>query len=380
MKYKTKFEQWYNKQSVQLILDGCEISPFMQDQITNVLTHRSPTYDQWKNFAYWVKYNVNDDFVQRYDRFSTFSKRDSSSKDIHILRYGEEEGLRRFEAKSKNCTQTKDRFTEKYGNEIGIKKWNAYKEKLSFAHSLEGYIKKYGERKGTIKFNEQRERNSGNLTLERKIELYGEEEGTKKFNTMKKTLSKRHSLENYIRLFGIEEGSKKWNAICAIRSYKNSMDYYIEKYGEEEGLRRIKEVKNNSKSFNSYSKISLSLFNELKHFSDQFGENESSISLTRDEKEICGLWTIKPDFIMDNKIIEFHGDVFHGNPNIFSKEDICNPFDSKLTAGMIWEKDSKRTRILENRGYKVMVIWEDDFKKYKEETVKKCIEFLKEEN
>lgn len=49
-------------------------------------------------------------------------------------------------------------------------------------------------------------------------------------------------------------------------------------------------------------------------------------------------------------------------------------------AGMIWEKDIKRTRILENRGYKVMVIWEDDFKKYKEETVKKCIEFLKEEN
>ena len=78
MRYKTKFEQWYNKQSVQLILDGCEISPFMKDQITNVLTHRSPTYDQWKNFAYWVKYNVNDDFVQRYDRFSTFSKRDSS--------------------------------------------------------------------------------------------------------------------------------------------------------------------------------------------------------------------------------------------------------------------------------------------------------------
>ena len=42
MKYKTKFEQWYNKQSVQLILDGCEISPFMKDQIVNVLTHRSP--------------------------------------------------------------------------------------------------------------------------------------------------------------------------------------------------------------------------------------------------------------------------------------------------------------------------------------------------
>src|SRR5574344_1313075 len=158
------------------------------------------------------------------------------------------------------------------------------------------------------------------------------------------------------------------------------MEYYIEKYCEEEGLRRIKEVKNNSKSFNSYSKISLSLFNELKHLSEQFGENEISISLTRDEKEICGLWTIKPDFIMGNKIIEFHGDVFHGNPNIFSKDDTCNPFDSKLTASMIWEKDGKRTRILENRGYRVLIIWEDDFKKAKEETIKKCIDFLKEEN
>jgi G:T-mismatch repair DNA endonuclease (very short patch repair protein) len=47
---------------------------------------------------------------------------------------------------------------------------------------------------------------------------------------------------------------------------------------------------------------------------------------------------------------------------------------------MIWEKDSKRISILENRGYRVLIIWEYDFKKAKEETVKKCIEFLKEEN
>lgn len=379
MRYNSKYEQWFNKQSIQLILDGCEVNTFMKNQIINVFDHRSPTFDEWKNLAYWVKYNVIDDFVQRYDRFSTFSKRDSSSKDIHILRYGEQEGLRRFEEKSKNCTLTEDGFILKYGTEKGTKKWNEYKEKLSFAHSLEGYIKKYGKKKGTIKFNEQRERNSGNLTLERKIELHGIEEGTKKFNKMKKTLSKRHSLENYTRLFGVEEGTKKWNDICAIRAYKNSMEYYIEKYGIEEGLRRIKEVKNNSKSFNSYSKISLSLFNELKHYSDQFGQNETSISLTRDEKEFCGLWTIKPDFIMGNKIIEFHGDVFHGNPNIFSKDDPCNPFDSTLTAGMIWEKDSKRTTILENRGYKVLIIWEDDFKKSKEEIIKKCIGFLKED-
>ena len=33
-----------------------------------------------------------------------------------------------------------------------------------------------------------------------------------------------------------------------------------------------------------------------------------------------------------NTVYEFHGDVFHGNPSIFNKEDKCHPYND-MTAG-----------------------------------------------
>ena len=45
-----------------------------------------------------------------------------------------------------------------------------------------------------------------------------------------------------------------------------------------------------------------------------------------------------------------------------------------MTAKEMWEFDKLKINTAENHGYTIMVIWEDV--KNKENTIKKCIEFL----
>ena len=42
----------------------------------------------------------------------------------------------------------------------------------------------------------------------------------------------------------------------------------------------------------------------------------------------------------------------------------------------IWKKDEKRKKYIEKQGYKLYVVWESDYKKEPENTIKKCLQFL----
>ena len=46
----------------------------------------------------------------------------------------------------------------------------------------------------------------------------------------------------------------------------------------------------------------------------------------------------------------------------------------------IWEKDKIRINSIEKEGYKVLIIWENDYNKNKKESIQKCIDFLKNKN
>ena len=49
---------------------------------------------------------------------------------------------------------------------------------------------------------------------------------------------------------------------------------------------------------------------------------------------------------------------------------------TKLKAIDKWELDYIKIQYAQSQGYKVLVVWESDFKKNKEEVIKKCIQFL----
>lgn len=93
-------------------------------------------------------------------------------------------------------------------------------------------------------------------------------------------------------------------------------------------------------------------------------------------KEITN-WTIKEevhtniypytvDFLIEEKvIIEFYGDFWHANPEIYDADDTLNrPGNQIKTAKEIWLKDEKRLQyIVEKMKLPVIIVWEKDYKK-----------------
>jgi hypothetical protein len=67
-----------------------------------------------------------------------------------------------------------------------------------------------------------------------------------------------------------------------------------------------------------------------------------------------------------NTAIEFYGDYWHCNPEIYNRD--YNHSYKNMTAGQIWEHDKKRIcEIKNNYNIQILTIWEKDWKQNKEE-------------
>jgi len=150
-----------------------------------------------------------------------------------------------------------------------------------------------------------------------------------------------------------------------------SKEWFIKKYGKEGELKymdfytkKINTLFNTNKNLNNkkYSKISQKLFNSIK---EDLGENkkiyyaenggEYFINLTNEEKLKINKFCIRPDFLVDDKIIEFNGDYWHR--------------DTK-------NADDLRYGFLKNLGYKILVINECEYKKTPDKVLENCLKFI----
>jgi hypothetical protein len=62
-----------------------------------------------------------------------------------------------------------------------------------------------------------------------------------------------------------------------------------------------------------------------------------------------------------NTVYEFHGDVWHGNPNIFEPNEMCHPYVD-VTAGELFAKTIDRENQIISSGYNLVVMWESDYR------------------
>jgi G:T-mismatch repair DNA endonuclease (very short patch repair protein) len=72
------------------------------------------------------------------------------------------------------------------------------------------------------------------------------------------------------------------------------------------------------------------------------------------------------DFLIDGSklIIEVNGDFWHMNPDLYGSTDMgCSYKNIPMTAEQIWQKDYTKKILAENSGYRVLYIWESDFKR-----------------
>lgn len=81
-----------------------------------------------------------------------------------------------------------------------------------------------------------------------------------------------------------------------------------------------------------------------------------------------------PDIRIDkNIIIEFYGNYWHANPRIYKEGNIVH---HKIIAKQIWENDKKRIKMLEDSGFKVFIVWQDEYQNNRKETIKRIINKL----
>jgi G:T-mismatch repair DNA endonuclease (very short patch repair protein) len=178
------------------------------------------------------------------------------------------------------------------------------------------------------------------------------------------------------------------------RQATNSLQKQIDKHGIIEGT--LKFIKRNkewsekielmykdgkfSKCPNSNSMVANEFFTKLVEQGNFIkSEYHSAINgkeYTRYFKDLQT--TFAYDFVhRDSKvIIEFNGDIFHGNPDLYESTD-KQPF-SKQEFGEIWKKDELKKDAIEKVGYKVIYVWEYDYVKNPQQQIQRCLDFIKE--
>ena len=77
-----------------------------------------------------------------------------------------------------------------------------------------------------------------------------------------------------------------------------------------------------------------------------------------------------------NSLIEIYGDKFHANPEIYKENDFPHPYKKNFSAKQIQQYDLLRQKYLEEKGYKIIVIWEKEINKIGIKEVSKCIKKL----
>lgn len=175
--------------------------------------------------------------------------------------------------------------------------------------------------------------------------------------------------------YNIKDAKKKLSE----RQRTFTLEKCIEKYGEIEGLKRWKErQKKWSKSFaksikGGYSGKELLFIEDLLNtINDKEIENNHYSQISKNH-QLC-IESYRYDFSYNNHIIEFNGDYWHANPNIYNEHDFIERKDSE--AWEIWKKDSYKIKTAESYGYKVLVVWESEYNENKENTIQKCIDFI----
>lgn len=165
--------------------------------------------------------------------------------------------------------------------------------------------------------------------------------------------------------FAPEEAANKVSEI----QVTNGLEYYTKKYGAAgkqlyaDRIARWLNADGNKKMTANRSKKSIKLFESLGV--GYFGTNEKTVQGKQKAHRV--------DFLYGDKIIEYYGDYWHGNPNRYAETDKIR----KKKVLDVWAHDAKKVADLKDSGYKVLIVWEQEYVTDPENTIKKCKDFIK---
>jgi len=264
---------------------------------------------------------------------------------------------------------TEKSMINKYGEKDGKHRWNEYKEKQRVSNTYE--YKKHKHGWTMEQFNSYN--SSRAVTKENCIKRHGKVKGLSVYNEyIRKQRYSGCTIEYFIDKYGEPDGIREYNRVC--REKGHTIDNYIRKYGIL-SVKKYNEYKNNQRPF--YSKISQEMFDEI-YDSIEYTKcyyaklnKEYGIYLPHSKQ-----YTFIDFYVLDcNKAIEFYGDYWHCNPNIYDEKYVHTVYNKP--AKEVWDSDNNRISELYNHyGIDTLVIWQQDYIDNKNDTINKCLEFL----
>jgi len=180
--------------------------------------------------------------------------------------------------------------------------------------------------------------------------------------------------------YWINKGHTEDDAIKLVkeRQTTNTLEKFVERYGEDEGQERFTQRQEKwldslqkSGMYSGYSKMSFTLFEEVEKSVNK------KLLYGKEERSIRGSSIYKVDCLCEQskKIIEFNGDYWHANPKYYKPTDIIKG-KRQFIASEKWEYDKKKLDELKDKGYDVMVVWEDDYRTNPDKILGMCIGFM----
>lgn len=195
---------------------------------------------------------------------------------------------------------------------------------------------------------------------------YSEEDAKQKVSERQSTFT----LEKCIAKYGEEEGTRRYTERQTKWSAKVEAMY-------QQGMFSKVPLTQNSSIFSKFEKDMVdSIINELNLDLDIDDINcykNSQFQLSNVNEE-CNNKIFSYDFKFENKIIEFNGDFWHMNPDIYDS-DYCHPY-TNLSAEEKWKFDEIKFECAVQNGYDVLTVWESEYNENREATIQKCISFL----
>jgi len=337
-----------------------------EKQIDNINKNRKPPKNNGiLTIGYWLS--------------KGFKKEESIKKISEIQRHRALKFAKKRKENPENYKHMLSPFTDEFWIKKGIIDKKEIKRKINSQRKLniEYWLEKgFNEKESKIKVSQYQKENS--------------EKFIKKWKNKKHTLAYKKqfntNIEYYLDKGYTPEDSKK---LLKERQTTFTLEKCIKKYGEENGKciyinRQEKWQKSLLENGNlkcGYSKISQELFYFI--LEKYKIEDRKNIYFATKNKEyfisLKGGSFYLYDFvdIKKKKIIEYNGDKYHANPKLYESNDTPHPYRKNIMSQEIWDKDEKKLKVANKHGFEVLVIWDSEYNKNKEEIIKKSINFLK---
>jgi hypothetical protein len=252
-----------------------------------------------------------------------------------------------------HCSTTELSLINKYGYEEGTRRWNEYCQLQSETNTFEYKSKVHGMTEEEFEeYNKSRA-----CTLDNMIQRHGEIEGLEKWEDYCERQRYTTTVEYFIEKFGETDGPVKWKEFCVARGMSCNVEFIMQKYNltREEAEERLADRCSG-----------LYVSENEKLFVDKFIKLGGDIKYSYNTKQFC-IWneyTQTPMFYdmtcsRRKKIIEYNGDYWHANPNIYPNNYIVKKCNK--SANEIQDRDALKKQSAVDRGFEVRVVWESEY-------------------